>query len=136
CSTLPPVRSKFTLLLLALNLGLFGYLALTERWLAPDQVEENRRRVLGPEAADLSAIEIATYAAPTDSSPSPAAGAPAQLIRLKREATGNLWFINTPLDRPANDFAVRLILSQLQSLENETSSLVSDLARNGQTLAD
>ena len=46
------MRSKFTLLLLALNLALFGYLALTERWITPDKVEENRRRILGPEAAD------------------------------------------------------------------------------------
>jgi hypothetical protein len=125
------VRSKFTLILLALNLALFGYLALTERWLAPDQVEENRRRVLGPEAADLSAIEIATYG------PGATEGAsPDSVIRLKREAKGHAWSINSPLDWPANDFAVRKILNELQFLENETSFLVSDLSRNGQTLAD
>ncbi len=129
------MRSKFTLLLLALNLALLGYLAVTERWITPDKVEENRKRVLGPEAADLSEIEIATHLSP--SSPAPAsAPSPESVIRIKRDAKSGSWLLSSPLDWPANDFAVRLILNQLQFLENETSFLVSDLARNGQTLAD
>ena len=129
------MRSKFTLLLLALNLALFGYLALTERWITPDKVEENRRRILGPEAADLSVIEIAFLPPPADGATPPASPAPAQTVRLERQA-GDSWSLATPFDWPANDFAVRLILNQLQFLENETSFLVADLARNGQTLAD
>ncbi len=129
------MRSKFTLLLLALNLALFGYLALTERWITPDKVEENRRRILGPEAADLSVIEIAVLPPPADGANPPASPAPAQTIRLERQPGGG-WFLAAPLDWPANDFAVRLILNQLQFLENETSFLVTDLAANGQTLAD
>ena len=68
------MRSKVTFLLLALNLLLFGYLIVSERpWSATREIEANRRRVLGPEAADLSAIEIAAYdpapAAPSGSAP-------------------------------------------------------------------
>ena len=129
------MRSKFTLLLLALNLALFGYLALTERWVTPDKVEENRRRILGPEAADLSVIEIAMLPPPTGATGVASGPATAQTLRLERQPGGG-WFLAAPLDWPANDFAVRLILNQLQFLENETSFLVTDLARNGQTLAD
>ena len=129
------MRSKFTLLLLALNLALFGYLALTERWITPDKVEENRRRILGPEAADLSVIEIAVLPPPAEGANASASPAPAHTLRLERQP-GDGWFLAAPLDWPANDFAVRLILNQLQFLENETSFLVTDLARNGQTLAD
>jgi len=127
------VRSKFTLLLLALNLALFGYLVVTERWVTPDKVEENRKRVLGPEAADLAEIEIATRVAPASPSATPP---PDSVIRLKRDPKSGAWLLAAPLEWPANDFAVRLILNQLQFLENETGFLVSDLDRNGQTLAD
>lgn len=136
------MRSKFTLLLLALNLALFGYLLLTQRpWSATQLIDENRRRVLGPEAADLVALEIATTPVstpettpPTDAPPAPAAPAEAPPLRLERR--DGTWFLASPLDWPANDFAVRSILNQLQFLEHETSFLVSDLAANGQTLAD
>ena len=60
------MRSKFTLLLLALNLVLFGYLVLSERPWSPTQtIDENRRRVLGPEAANLAALEITPKPHPT-----------------------------------------------------------------------
>jgi hypothetical protein len=126
------VRSKVTLLLLALNLALFGYLLVTERpFSATRQIEENRRRVLGPEAADLAALEI-TLAPPAQ--PATDTPAPANTVRLERRA--DTWFLASPLVWPANDFAVRRMLNELQFLENETSFLVSDLARNDQTLAD
>jgi hypothetical protein len=128
------VRSKFTLVLLALNLALFGYLLLSERpWSATQRIEENRRRVLGPEAADLAALEIAVQPAPGDNAAPGPAPAPS-LVRLERREGS--WFLAAPLDWPANDFAVRRILNELQFLEHETSFPVSDLARNGQTLAD
>lgn len=124
------MRSKVTFLLLALNLALFGYLLLSEHpWSATARIEENRRRVLGPEAANLSALTITTRPAPD----APPGSAPATL-RLERR--GETWFLAAPLDWPANDFAVRRILNELQFLEHETSFPVADLARNGQTLAD
>ncbi len=127
------MRSKFTLVLFALNLALFGYLLLSERpWSATQRIDENRRRVLGPEAADLAALEIAIHPVNADGATEPAA--PASVIRLDRRE--GAWFLAAPLDWPANDFAVRRILNELQFLEHETSFPVADLARNGQTLAD
>lgn len=122
------MRSKFTLVLLALNLALFGYLVLSERpWAKTRTIDENRRRVLGPEAANLAKLEITAR-------PDPAA-APTT-IRLERDLKGDAWSIKEPLDWPANDFAVRRILGELQFLEHETSFSVAELSRNGQTLAD
>lgn len=124
------MRSKFTLILLALNLGVFGYLLYSERpWSATGRMDDNRRRVLGPEAASLSALEISSA---TDLTAAP--GAAARSVRLERR--GEAWFLSAPLDWPANDFAVRRILNELQFLENETSFPVADLARNGQSLSD
>lgn len=121
------MRSKFTLLLLVLNLGVFGYILFSERpWSATEKIDENRRRVLGPEAADLAALEISAATDGAEAAP--------RVVRLERR--GGTWFLASPLDWPANDFAVRRILNELQFLENETSFSVSDLARNGQTLAD
>lgn len=118
------MRSKVTLLLLALNLAVFGYILLSERPWTSTTIEGNRRRVLGPEAANLSALEIAT---PGEGDTPPAT------VRLVRR--GESWSLAAPLDWPANDFAVRSMLSALQFLEHETSFPVSDLAANGQTLA-
>ncbi len=123
------MRSKITLALLLLNLAVFGYLALSERpWSAAGRIDENRRRVLGPEAANLSALEINLAASPgTDTSSS-------RSLRLERRS--DTWFITSPVEWPANEFAVRRILNELQFLEHETSFLVADLPRLNQTLAD
>jgi hypothetical protein len=86
------VRSKVTFLLLALNLALFGYLLLSEHpWSATTRIEENRRRVLGPEAANLCALTITTRPAPD----APPGSAPTTL-RLERR--GETWFLAAPLD--------------------------------------
>lgn len=138
------MRSKFTLVLLALNLSVFGYLLFSERpWSATQRIEENRRRVLGPEAANLAAIDITVHqppaspttdpASPEASAPAPSA-APASHVRLERR--GKSWFLSAPIDWPANDYAVEPILTGLQFLEHETSFPVAELERNGQTLAD
>ncbi len=132
------MRSKFTLVLLALNLALFGYLLLSERpWSATQRIDENRRRVLGPEAADLSSLEIALFPPPADNAsdtPPATDRQPDSVVRLERREGS--WFLAAPLDWPANDFAVRRILNELQFLEHETSFPVAEIARNEQTLAD
>lgn len=123
------MRSKITLALLLLNLAVFGYLALSERpWSAAGRIDENRRRVLGPEAANLSALDISLAAGPD------ADAAASRSLRLERRA--DTWFITAPVEWPANEFAVRRILNELQFLEHETSFLVADLPRLNQTLAD
>lgn len=136
------MRSKFTFILLALNLAVFGYLLFSERpWSSTLRIEENRRRVLGPEAANLTNLEISVSSGtgvPTvDGEASRlAASSPTSTQSVRLERRGEAWFLASPLDWPANDFAVRRILNELQFLEHETSFPVSDLGRNGQTLAD
>lgn len=121
------MRSKITLVLFLLNLAVFGYLFLSDRpWSSASRLEEDRRRVLGPEAANLAALEITLATSPDATSAGP--------LRLERR--GDTWFIAAPVEWPANEFAVRRILNELQFLEHETSFLVSDLPRLGQTLAD
>ena len=130
------MRSTFTAILLALNLAVFGYLYFSEHsWSSTGRIEENRRRVLGPEAANLEKLELIAPAAQPLPAPDPATPAtPETRIRLERK--NETWLLTAPLNWPANDFAVRRILTALQFLEHETSFPVTDLARNGQTLAD
>ncbi|HYD85297.1 MAG TPA: DUF4340 domain-containing protein, partial [Opitutus sp.] len=114
------MRTKVTLVLLLLNVALFFFIFQFERrWRTEDTWKEARRRVLGPEAADIRSLEIK---------------GPAQSLSLVRR--GDTWFITTPLEWPARDTAVSLILNELQLLEHVTSFYVRDLAKNGQTLAD
>ncbi len=131
------MRSKVTFILLALNLALFGYLLYSERpWVATKTIDENRKRVLGPEVANLAAIELASYPPAAEGAAPAAAPAPVEIIRLRREEKNQGWVIASPLEWPANESAVGSILTALQFLEHETSFPVSDLARNGRTLAD
>jgi len=133
------MRSKITFILLALNLAVFGYLFVVQRHATAGRVlEENRRRVLGPEAANLDRLQISFTPAEGDR-PATATAAPATDLTLERE--GERWILATPAGPatakwPANDFAVRRMLNDLQFLEHETSFPVSDLTRNGQSLAD
>lgn len=121
------MRSKVTFILLALNLLLFGYLLVSERpWAHTADLDQNRKRVLGPEAANLAALDLVAYA--------PGSDTPAETIRLRRQ--GDAWQLITPIEWPANIHAVTPILTALQFLEHETSFPVSDLAANGQSLAD
>lgn len=144
------MRTKVTFLLLALNFALFGYLFLSERLSRPlNEREQNRHRVLGPEAANLVALEITAFPDAADpgltqtNAPEAArsladATAPVAVpaVRLERSPTGDAWFLKAPIEWPANEFAVRRILKELQFLENETSFPVAELAGNGQSLAD
>jgi hypothetical protein len=129
------VRSKITVILLALNLAVFGYLFIYQRNAAASRVvEENRRRVLGPEAARLDSLKISLSPAEADRPATASPATAASELTLKRN--GERWLLASPAEWPANDFAVRRMLNDLQFLEHETSFNVSDLARNGQSLAD
>ncbi len=116
------MRTKVTLVLVFLNVALFFFIFKFERtWRTEAASLEARRRVLGPEAADLRAIEVAAPG-----------GAGFRLVRERDH-----WMIVKPLDRwPANPHAAAAIVNELQSLEHDASFLVEDLAKNKQTVAD
>lgn len=116
------MRTKVTLVLIFLNVALFFFIFNFERgWRTERASLEARRRVLGPEAADIRSLEITRTN-------------PARTISLVRRAEG--WFLTEPIDWPANPNAVSRILNELQFLEHETSFAVKDLAQNNQSLAD
>jgi hypothetical protein len=116
------MRTKVTLILLFLNVALFFFIFRFEReWRTEQAMLEARKRVLGPEAANIRSLEIA--------------GAPGtEPIRLERRGEG--WTLTSPLEWPANHHAVQVILNELKLLEHEASFTVADLERNGQTLAE
>jgi hypothetical protein len=127
------MRSKITFILLALNLAVFGYLFFIQRDAAASRtIQENRRRILGPEAATIDRIQITL----TPAEGAPSAAAPVVASQLTLERRSDRWLLTTPAEWPANEFAVRRMLNELQFLEHETSFPVADLTRNGQTLAD
>jgi len=114
------MRTKVTLVLLLLNVALFFFIFQFERhWRTEENWKEARRRVLGPEAADIRSLEITTAT-----------------YRLALEKRGDTWFVTHPIEWPANPNAVNRIVNDLQFLEHETSFQVRDLEKNGQSLAD
>ena len=116
------MRTKITLVLVFLNVVLFAFIFYIEpHFRAEDSFTAAGSRVLGPEASDIAALEIVSR-----SSPQP----------LRIEKHGDTWLLSRPAGWPANPDAVNRILTELQTLRQETSFLVSDLAKNGQTLAD
>jgi hypothetical protein len=116
------MRSKVTLVLLFLNVALFFFIFYFERdWRIERASLEARRRVLGPEAADIRSLEVM--------GPTPGAS-----FRLEKRGDG--WFLTKPVEWPANTNAVSRILNELQFLEHETSFRTRDLEKNGQKLSD
>ncbi len=116
------MRTKITLILLFLNVALFTFIFYIEpHFGTEDSFRQAGNRVLGPEAANIIALEISSRSS-------------SQPLRLEKH--GDTWLLSQPPDWPANPDAVSRILTELQTLEHNTSFLVSDLAKNGQTLAD
>jgi len=116
------VRTKVTLVLVFLNVALFFFIFKFERnWRTEAASLEARRRVLGPEAADIRTLEVG----------SPVAGASFSLAKR-----GETWWLTKPLEWPANPHAVDSLIKELNLLEHESSFGTKDLAKNGQSLAD
>jgi hypothetical protein len=116
------MRTKITLVLLFLNVAVFAFIFYIEPHLiTEDSFRQTGNHVLGPEAADIIALEISSRASP-------------QPLRIEKH--GDAWLLSQPAGWPANLNAVSRILTELQTLEHDTSFLVTDIVKNGQTLAD
>jgi hypothetical protein len=116
------MRSKVTLVLLFLNVALFFFIFYFERdWRIEHSTLEARRRVLGPEAADIRELDVAGSGT---------------AVGFSIERRGDAWFLTKPVEWPANPNAVSRILNELQLLEHETSFSTRDLEKNGQKLSD
>ena len=118
------MRTKVTLILLLLNVALLAVIFYARReWREDQELALRGKRVLGHEAIGMKSLEIT------------AAGSDKK-IRLERRDESSPWELKVPIDWPANDFAVRRIVHELEFLETETSFPVSELDKNGQSLAD
>jgi Domain of unknown function (DUF4340) len=116
------MRTKITLVLLFLNVAVFAFIFYIEPHLITEEsLRQTSNHVLGPEAANIIALEISSRASP-------------QPLRI--EKNGDTWLLSQPAGWPANLNAVGRILTELQTLEHDTSFLVADIVKNGQTLAD
>lgn len=113
------MRTQVTIALIGANLLLFGFIFYLNYTGHPDRIaREQTNKVFGTEATDLDFLEIRLG----DEEP-----------RVLRHESGK-WNIKSPIQWPANFFAVNRILQQLELLEKETSFRTSHLRGNGQTL--
>lgn len=116
------MRTKVTLVLIFLNVALFFFIFKFEReWRTKEAGLETRRRVFGPEAADIRFLQVK----------SPVAGGSFTLVRQR-----DTWSLTAPIDWPANPHAASTIVNELQLLEHENSFAVADLAKSNLSLAD
>lgn len=118
------MRTKVTLILILLNVALLAVIIYARReWLAEQELARLGKRVLATEVVGIKSLEISS----ADNQGK---------ILLARDSETDPWNIKTPLDWPANDFAVRRIIHELEFLESETRFPVEGLKANQQTLAD
>ncbi len=116
------MRTKITLLLLLLNVVLFFFIFGFERqWHTEALTEQARKRVLGPDAANIHALTITGASLENE-------------IRLERN--GDAWSLAAPYEWPANPHAISRIVNELQFLEHDTSFDVANLDATGLSLAD
>jgi hypothetical protein len=118
------MRTKVTLILILLNVALLAVIIYARRqWQAEQEVARFSKRVLGSEAIGMNSLEITSSGQD-------------RVIRLERASDNAPWELKAPINWPANDFAVRRIIHELEFLDAETSFAVEGLADNGQSLAD
>lgn len=118
------MRTKVTLILVLLNVALLAVILYARReWQVEKDIAAAGKRVLGSDAVGIRSLVIT----------SPGSD---KRIELERKADNTPWEIKSPIDWPANDFAVRRIIHDLEFLESETSFPVDSLKESGRSLAD
>ena len=118
------MRTKVTLILILLNVALLAVIFYARHEMETGQeLARLKNRVLGPEAVGINSLEIASSGID-------------RKILLERASDNAPWELKSPINWPANDFAVRRIIHELEFLETETGFSVADLKKNGQSLAD
>lgn len=116
------MRTKVTLVLVFLNVALFFFIFKFERnWRTEEAALETRRRVFGPEAADIRSIKVTNHATNTT-------------YALERER--DTWSLTAPLSWPANQHAASSIVNELTLLEHRATFSVAEAAKNKQPLSD
>jgi hypothetical protein len=115
------MRSKVTVVLLFLNVVLFCYIWFYDLPRIDERKSlEARRRVLGPEAATITAFTRTSRTGET----------------LRLEKRTDAWWLTAPYEWPADRNALAGLISTLELLEHDTSFPVAELAQSGRSLAD
>lgn len=118
------MRTKVTLILILLNVVLLAVIIYARRqWVVEQDLVRLSKRVLKDEAVGMVSLEI-TSSGNTGK------------IRLERKGENSPWELTAPINWPANDFAVRRIVQELEFLESETRFPVDSLKESKQSLAD
>src|SRR5688572_11396238 len=115
------MRTKVTLVLVFLNVALFFFIFKFERnWRTADAALETRRRVFGPEAADIRTLQVTNHAT----------GA---AYTLERER--DTWTLTKPFTWPAAPHAASSIVNEIPLLEHRATFSVAEAAKNKQPLS-
>lgn len=114
------MRKQLTVILILLNLVVVAVFYLFERTDLEEGFDGNSAKIFGEEAVDIDYIRISGDTLGPDRV-------------LKKEE--NTWILTSPIDWPANFFAVSRILNQIIFLEKETSFAVAELEAAGRSLA-
>lgn len=117
------MRFRLTLSLIILNSIVFGLIYWLGRpALTGPDVEYNLLRSFGDDTSQIESVTIGGRA-----------------MREERkfvQSSQGQWLLKSPIEWPANIFAVEQLLGEIQFLDKETSFPLSDLRRSGQDLAD
>ena len=114
------MRKQLTVILILLNLVVIAVFYLFERTDLEEGFDGNSAKIFGEEAVDIDYIRISGDTLGPDRV-------------LKKEE--NTWILTSPIEWPANFFAVSRILNQITFLEKETSFAVDELEAAGRSLA-
>jgi hypothetical protein len=117
------MRYKFTILLVILNLGLFSLIFYLEKQAATIGAFERAKRLVFPPGfvEDSDHLEIEGRELTQNWT----------LVRKMDQ-----WFLDSPINWPANIYAVSRMINQLKFLEWETRFSVSEIKKAGRSLAD
>ena len=115
------MRFRFTLLLLALNVAVFGAILFLRHQGGETQAEDGLAARIGRHIADADRIELR--------------GKKLEKPRVLRRE-GDTWTVTEPVRWKANYFAVNRILNQLQFVEASAVFSVGEARQAGQSLAD
>ncbi len=118
------MRTKVTLALLFLNAALFAFIY----WLGHfNRIPDNPTNPIGAAIANPESLDLTL--APT------AANSAETKIRIEHRPD-NTWYLAAPYDWPANPYALKRIIDELNFLRFEATFAVADLPKTNQTLAD
>lgn len=114
------MKLKLIFVLVFLNIVVFGAIYYLERRIG-DEPGEFRNHLIGAAIKDVDRLEIKGK------------GLEEPFVV---ECSNNRWQITSPVNWPANLFAIQRIITQLQFLEPEVSFSVAEMEDSGQSLAE